>query len=96
MEEVLEVNEDKDNLEELDVFEEENSGDTDIVHEVIDEDDEPLTCQYFTANEWVKYFQLASYFCEVEISGTEQQMETENKITCLADNSIELVDLTES
>ena len=48
--EVLAVDEDKDNLEELDVFEEENFGDTDIIYEVFDEEDEPLTCQYFTAN----------------------------------------------
>ena len=39
------MDEDEENLEELDVFEEENFGDTDIVHEVFNEDDEPLTCQ---------------------------------------------------
>ena len=87
---------DEENLEELDVFGEENFDDTDIVHEVFDEDDELLSCQYFTVNEWVKYFQLAFYFCEIETSRTEQQVETRKKITCLADNSIELVDLTES
>ena len=96
IQEVLEVDEDEENLEELDVFEEENFGDTDIVRKVFDVDDEPLTCQYFTANEWVKYYQLASYFCEVVITGTEEQMETGKKITCLSDNSIELVNLTES
>ena len=95
LQEVLEVGADEENLEELEVFEE-NFVDTDIIQEISDDDDELLSCQYFTVNEWVTYYQLASYFCEVEIYGTEEQIEIEDKKTGLADISIEIVDLTES
>ena len=88
----MEVDAKEEYLEELDVFEEENFIDTDIVHEVFDDDDELLTCQYFTAIEWVKYYQLTSYFCVVKLSETEQQIETEWKTTYLVDDSVELVD----
>ena len=54
----------------------------------------PLLCQYFTVKEWVSYCQLAAYYCEVEIDGTEEQMDTEGMKAGEADTSIELVDLT--
>ena len=44
IQEVLEVDIDKENFDELDVFGDENSGDTDMINEVF-EDDEPLSCE---------------------------------------------------
>ena len=43
-------------------------------------------------NECVNCYQLASYFCEVEISGTEEQIETKEKTTYLADDSVDLTE----
>ena len=57
----------------LDVFENENSGDTDEVNEVF-EDNEPLSCDYFSKTECLEYYQLASYFCVVELSEFEKQV----------------------
>ena len=91
--EVFAMDIDEDNLEELDVFENENSVYTDEVNEVF-EDNEPLSCEYFTVTEWLEYYQLASYFCVVELSEFEKQVQTERKTT-LIDDSVELVDLTE-
>ena len=94
IQEVLEVDIDEENFEELNVFGDEISGDTDMINEVF-EDDEPLSCENFTATECLEYYQLVSYFCVVKLSESEKQIQTEWKTTYLVDNSVELVDLTE-
>ena len=83
MQEVLMVEDDYDDTECLEIFEKES-----------DDTENPSSCQFFSVEEWRKYNQLASYYCEVKIDGTEEEIDTKETKTGEADTCVELVDLT--
>ena len=54
----------------------------------------PSLCQLFSMEEWRRYSQLASYNCEVNIDGIEEEIDTNETKTGEANACVELVDLT--
>ena len=54
----------------------------------------PSSCQFFCVEEWRRYNQLASYYCEVNIDGIEEEIDINDTKTGEANACVELVDLT--
>ena len=92
MQEVLIVEDDDDDSEDIEIFEKE-SDDIEIVEELINLGN-PTSCQLFSVEEWRRYNQLASYYCEVNIDGIEEEIDTNETKTGEANTCVELVDLT--
>ena len=92
MQEVLMVEDDDDDSKDIEIFEKE-SDDIEIVEELINLGN-PSSYQLFSVEEWRKYNQLASYYCEVKIDGTEEEIDNKETKTGEADTCVYLVDLT--
>ena len=92
MQEVLMVEDDDDDSEDIEIFEKE-SDDIEIVEE-LNNILNTSSCQYFSMQEWRRYIQLASYYCEVTIDGIEEEIDINEMKTGEANACVELVDLT--